>query len=714
MKFIVSDRRTFEYLYQDSRSGKLLWAAFFFTNRGTTNQKSLSGLLREILHSLLSQASELLQFIQPVYEHHAQVQGVWLQHYLRSALMNIVAQRKVRLKICLFIDALDESSNEYSETHGLLLALLDDLVVRADANCVKIKLCLSSRPENVFVDSFQKYPGFAIHEHTLHDIEAYVHGRMSTYLTRRHDLTSDPQASSTLTGICDEVVRRAQGVFLWVRLIMTDLIEGLIDGDSTFASQKHLSSIPGDGDLQELYYKILTRLRPEYLLEAYCMLQIAYAALEPLSLGEFFEATQFTKEPYLEDSWVTSSPPVLERRITSRCRGFLEVQHATVHSAHDESQKTQVVQFLHQSAKDFLAKTDSFSEIARQLNLRIHHDGHVFLLEYRIEQHLRRWRNQVGVLKAMDSFDLLRFGVFEHARQIERAVDQRVIESEGIFRPLDRLASFSDAHDLASTYLRYHGWNCPEEWRPNFMAMAIMAGLVIFVSQHIKETDNTSRKPFLHWAVSPQPPGLVGQDFKPFVLSTSMVSYLVKTQYVDLHQEFEGQTPFAYAFKMYQRHRKNNTHGAPSRSAQQEKAVLQILLEHGSEVDCFIEMRFGHTSSDLQLPWDIVSNSVHGSQSSIKREIIVTPLAIAIRQADHNLVQLLLKHGANYRLLAPDDWAYLARNDKVMLQLVKTYMSNDDRKWAEVALKHLMAQDIFAGPQNPDYDANDYVRRVWN
>lgn len=108
-------------------------------------------------------------------------------------------------------------------------------------------------------------------------------------------------------------------------------------------------------------------------------------------------------------------------------------------------------------------------------------------------------------------------------------------------------------------------------------------------------------------------------------------------------------------------------------------------------------MRVGHASSDLQLPWGIVSNRVHGSQSSIKRELIITPLATAIHQADHNLLRLLLKHGANY---------------KVMLQLVKTYMSDDDRKWAELALKHLMAQDSFDGPPNPENDASNYVRRV--
>jgi hypothetical protein len=113
---------------------------------------------------------------------------------------------------------------------------------------------------------------------------------MGKYINNRPDLTTDARIMDPLRRTFGEVIRRAQGVILWVKLVVTDIIEGLIEGESPYRLHQNLSAIPGDGDLQELYSGILLRLRPKYLSEAFIMLQIAYSATAPMTFIEFFQA----------------------------------------------------------------------------------------------------------------------------------------------------------------------------------------------------------------------------------------------------------------------------------------------------------------------------------------------------------------------------------------------------------------------------------------
>lgn len=132
----------------------------------------------------------------------------------------------------MFIDALDEYGEDYRGTHWRLLETLQKLASSTNGTIVKVLVWVSSWPENLFKDYFQDCPGFHIHGLTQNDLQLYVHGWIKTYLASREDLLSDDDSKTSINKTKDEVIRRAQGVFLWVRLVMTDLIEAFIDGDS--------------------------------------------------------------------------------------------------------------------------------------------------------------------------------------------------------------------------------------------------------------------------------------------------------------------------------------------------------------------------------------------------------------------------------------------------------------------------------------------------
>lgn len=117
MKYAVTDPRTFQNLYANHKRNRWIWAEFFFSERGAQEQKTLEGLLHRILFQLLSQAEELTEIFADVYQNSVSIQGEWLLIYLERTLINIATQRKVRLNICLFIDALDEHSEHYDRSH---------------------------------------------------------------------------------------------------------------------------------------------------------------------------------------------------------------------------------------------------------------------------------------------------------------------------------------------------------------------------------------------------------------------------------------------------------------------------------------------------------------------------------------------------------------------------------------------------------------------
>jgi len=107
-------------------------AAFFFHDRGSEMQKNLTGMLQEILGSVLRSVPALFPFVTPIYTSLVRSQRTktpkWAMKNLQSALLAIVEQRRVQARILLFSDALDEHHGD----NDLLASFLKTLVDKAD------------------------------------------------------------------------------------------------------------------------------------------------------------------------------------------------------------------------------------------------------------------------------------------------------------------------------------------------------------------------------------------------------------------------------------------------------------------------------------------------------------------------------------------------------------------------------------------------------
>ena len=180
----------------------------------------------------------------------------------------------------------------------------------ADGDCVQLKICLASRSWTVFQHHFGQCPGLAIHNHTHQDIRTYIEtrsrfdpGRLGPFDNR-----------TNLLRVIDLVAIKAQGVFIWVRLVMDFLSKGIRDGTPNTILEDQISKIPPE--LGDLYAATLRRVEPQYSEEAYIMLQITLKSLEPLPLRDLMVILDHNMSLYHES------------------RGDLEIQHEERMASH--------------------------------------------------------------------------------------------------------------------------------------------------------------------------------------------------------------------------------------------------------------------------------------------------------------------------------------------------------------------------------------------
>ena len=367
------------------RADDLTWtiAAFFFHDRGSEMQKTMTGMLQQIVWSILRQVPALFTCVMPFFKDLTQTQRKrepkWDSEHLQSALISIVAQREVRVRILFLVDALDEHYGDKER----LASLLGKLIEKADNDYVGIKMCLASRPWPIFEKYFGKCPGFAIHNYTKSDISNYVTSRL-----RLESQMLQSAEEESLTAVIELVNERALGVFIWVRLVVDLLAKGISDGTPLTTLEMIARDLPQE--LKDLYAHTLKRIEPEYATEAYIMFQITLCALVPLPLASFMGSVDYNYRDLLRSSRPQqhrlaelnlkdsiSSPA---RRLASRCGGLLEIVSIPPPEGAEAKEPERVVQVIHQTVKEYVNDHQHDLGLREVLPNALEEDGHVFLL----------------------------------------------------------------------------------------------------------------------------------------------------------------------------------------------------------------------------------------------------------------------------------------------------------------------------------------------
>jgi hypothetical protein len=405
MKYIYDDPRTRSKLSEWTAGLPLTMASFFFWISGDADQCSQTGLLRSLLHHLLSQHRHLIREVFADMWKAVEISPVlraWSLAYASKALRDLLSRDLG--KVVLFIDGLDEYHGDhgnhlsadrpeyYSEIVGLIKSL----------SSPDIKICFSSRPLVVFHSHFDSQPKLRLQDLTHLDISTYVKDKLSedTILdTLRLDCDWD---SSQLIS---DIVNKAEGVFMWIVLVVRSLLSGIENYDDIEDLRRRLKQCPSD--LMALYRHMLSQIQPTYLSEGYKIFSMTDAAMAmaqqqkergPLSGGHFEELCMIglwfglahsntvsrMNQNLSSEEQIVKVIKEIERKLKTRCAGLLETGRAMplwqpdpdgfasfTSTSHDGSPDmtwygrdnvlmeakygNRKIQYIHRSIKDFLA-----------------------------------------------------------------------------------------------------------------------------------------------------------------------------------------------------------------------------------------------------------------------------------------------------------------------------------------------------------------------
>lgn len=356
MKYLLGQRKLTRMLSKWAGNDDLIVSSFFFWAAGTKLQKSQEGLMRSLLYELLRRRPSWIPIVAQdrwrKASDFAQLTSSEPLHRdeLFHCFERLADARLAHQRFCFFIDGLDEYDGDYAD-------LVEVLKVIDQAP--NIKICVSSRPRNMFESSFggKKERNLVLQRFTKNDIRLYVDEKLQDQQHYKMLCDTDENA----TRLVDAVAERAQGVFLWVFLVIKSLSRGLTNADTISDLERRLSEMPED--LEDYFLLMLDRIEKFYHEESAKMLLACIAAAEPLPLGVLSLLDGRCESFLNDDSEVSHIPPqdsldTMRTRINARCTDLVEVvSESPVTSDHRRPTHAIAlykVDFLHRTVRDFL------------------------------------------------------------------------------------------------------------------------------------------------------------------------------------------------------------------------------------------------------------------------------------------------------------------------------------------------------------------------
>jgi len=233
-----------------------------------------------------SVATPEARFLAAVADKWRQENNYGLVIKLEGILKFMLEQKMVGMDLVLFFDALDEFDGHLDMLSRFIKSLVDGSsgsTSSADHNSTRVKVCFSSRPWEDLQVHFADRPGFALQDHTQHDIELYAVSRCRL-------------AGPSVMGLVPTIIARANGVFLWVALAINILGETMAQNNPSASSgghdllEKRLLELPSD--LLEFYELIVERIKKPIRRYTFILLEllIRHTGSSTLTITELRDA----------------------------------------------------------------------------------------------------------------------------------------------------------------------------------------------------------------------------------------------------------------------------------------------------------------------------------------------------------------------------------------------------------------------------------------
>lgn len=359
MKYISGrQQRCTPHLLRWARDQPLFIATHYFwsgSNEKTKIQSSVEGLYRTLLTQILEAYPESAPHVSPrrwetfcLFSRDSEVPGITeLGVMLSKAIEHVSSVAKV----CLFIDGLDECEGNNDD--------LNDLItwVKTLNESSSVKFCLASRPWPIFDDALRDRPHLRMENCNMKDIQQYAWGRFHDDSNFRAEMRIE---ATPYNQILDELVTKAEGVFLWVHLVCTQLLQASSRGALGGELWQMLNELPVD--MEELYAHILDNLdQKDHAAKYFRLLQTCSGRPDALifsfsdDIGEDSEFSMKIPQNPLTSAQLQYRATELKERVNSRCRGLLSLSVEPLDSVEVTSPfDVGTIQFCHRSVRDFL------------------------------------------------------------------------------------------------------------------------------------------------------------------------------------------------------------------------------------------------------------------------------------------------------------------------------------------------------------------------
>jgi hypothetical protein len=385
MRFIWEDPRTVQCLKTWAGEKFLSTARFYFWTSGNVVQRSPAGLLRYLLHQLLSQRRDIIPWVFPDLwlfcqdtKNRVKAALEWPSTLLMTAFQRYLHKSAGQSKLFLAIDGLDELDGDQQ-------AMVEMIKSTVESSPGNIKVCVSSRPWPVFEQFYYKTPQLKLQDLTFNDIRQYASDSLNKLPTSRRIMRKEPQKSERLK---ENIARNADGVFLWAALALKALIARISSQDTVADVEAKLNTLPTD--LDDLFRHLLFESRTPSDLEEQARILLIIRAREAvcdmtmdessntltlylLALadhGENIDITLPIEQPSAEE--ITETCKEMRDRLSSLCAGLLVLHggdsvRVGTHARFADPEKVDAqalaqsrVSYLHRTVRDFLIQSGAF------------------------------------------------------------------------------------------------------------------------------------------------------------------------------------------------------------------------------------------------------------------------------------------------------------------------------------------------------------------
>lgn len=438
MKFLAREDKTNHQLTQWAKASRkeLVFAQYFFWSSGDELQRSLEGLYRAILWDILSQCPELISRVFPdirpskhsqrTIPGAARVQTPFDNDELQSALdrlFGIPSSITDHPRLCLFIDGLDEYNGDYWKLSRSLLKW---------SSTGNVKFCVSSRPYTEFMTLFGTEEKRQLHLHDLTRFDMYQF--VSSEFSTDGRLQSSGIAASEASKIVSKMIDKAEGIFLWIRLVTNELLKAIGNHCTSVQLDEKLALLPRD--LSKLFSHMLDaiddsekRRAAQTLLAMTISWDVGHSGIER-SLYLHWILDMLTDNPSMihsimqgnlepqwsYDEWVSTRAKPMANKIVARCQGLVECNR----------QGEIRLDFTHRSVVDFLNHDEVQTKLREMVGSFNPHRGVLRAILAWIK--FTKW--PLAQISAADLLDYLMHGVISINNNLRSIVDRRTSEQE--------------------------------------------------------------------------------------------------------------------------------------------------------------------------------------------------------------------------------------------------------------------------------------------